>query len=184
MLLLLSFLLQKLQSQRNPKSFWIYFLHESPVNARPPPADYDGMFNLTMGYRTDADIFVPYNWEWGSWERRGADDPPYRYRNYAEVSWYFDNGEWDLILLMDKSHLCISSQKDFVWKNYHNLFYYTRAKTSWYGEVFLTVDAYVKSTFRSWTIMSTWISTVNAGVWSANEHRKLVHEDLPNARND
>ena len=62
--------MEKIHRKRNINSYWIYFIHESPANARPPPGDYDGMFNLTMGYRTDADIHVPYNWEWGAWERR------------------------------------------------------------------------------------------------------------------
>lgn len=74
----------KLQAKRNINSYWVYFIHESPQNARPPPGDYDGYFNLTMGYRRDADITVPYNWEWGTWEKRGVDDPPYRHRNYAQ----------------------------------------------------------------------------------------------------
>lgn len=76
--------LKKIQKDRNPNSYWIYFLHESPENARPDPGLYDGLFNWTMGYRRDADIFVPYNWEWGNWERRTENDPKIRFRNHAE----------------------------------------------------------------------------------------------------
>lgn len=74
----------KVSKQRKPGSYWIYFLHESPQNARPDPSLYDGLFNWTMGYRRDADIVVPYNWEWGTWRKRTPDDPPVRFRNHAE----------------------------------------------------------------------------------------------------
>ena len=37
--------LKKIQKERNPNSYWIYFLHESPENARPDPGLYDGLFN-------------------------------------------------------------------------------------------------------------------------------------------
>ena len=37
-----------------------------------------------MGYHRDADIFVPYNWEWGNWERTTENDPQIRFRNHAE----------------------------------------------------------------------------------------------------
>ena len=76
--------LLKIQKDRNPKSYWIYFLHESPHNAKPEPHLYDGLFNWTMGYRHDADIVVPYNWEWGTWEERSPDDKPIAFRNHAE----------------------------------------------------------------------------------------------------
>jgi len=76
--------MKKIQKDRNTNSRWIFFLHESPENAKPDPELFNGLFNWTMGYRRDADIVVPYNWEWGTWERRSPEDPPVRFRNHAE----------------------------------------------------------------------------------------------------
>ena len=76
--------LQKLSERRHRDQVWIYFMHESPHNARPSPKLANGFFNWTMNYRMDADITVLYNWEWGTWEPRTPKDPIYRERNHAD----------------------------------------------------------------------------------------------------
>ena len=68
--------LKKIQKERNHNSYWIYFLHERPENARPDPGLYDGLFNWTVGYRRDA--------ERKKWERKTEKDPQIRFQNHAE----------------------------------------------------------------------------------------------------
>lgn len=46
---------------RPPGQRWIWFNMESPSHCRSLPA-LDGYFNLTMSYRSDSDIFMPYGW--------------------------------------------------------------------------------------------------------------------------
>ncbi|KAL6086996.1 hypothetical protein STEG23_009144 [Scotinomys teguina] len=40
---------------------WVWFSLESPSHCG-RLSDLDGLFNLTMSYRTDSDIFTPYGW--------------------------------------------------------------------------------------------------------------------------
>eukprot|EP00111_Clytia_hemisphaerica_P004180 TCONS_00011973-protein len=39
---------------------WIYFTSETPKNSAISSVPYDGLFNWTMTYRTDSDIYLPY----------------------------------------------------------------------------------------------------------------------------
>uniref|UniRef100_A0A2K6G1Z4 Fucosyltransferase n=1 Tax=Propithecus coquereli TaxID=379532 RepID=A0A2K6G1Z4_PROCO len=48
-------------SPRPPGQRWVWFNMESPTNSWHLQA-MDGRFNLTMSYRSDSDIFVPYGW--------------------------------------------------------------------------------------------------------------------------
>lgn len=50
---------------RKPEQFWIFFTDESPlhtfmVTKRYGMSDYNGLFNLSMTYRSDSDVPVPY----------------------------------------------------------------------------------------------------------------------------
>lgn len=76
--------LTQLSAHRHPNQVWIYFMHECPHNAIPSPNNYNGFFNWTMNYRRDADIIVPYNWEWGTWEQIPPNEPRLRKRDYAK----------------------------------------------------------------------------------------------------
>ncbi|MXQ83902.1 hypothetical protein E5288_WYG002432 [Bos mutus] len=48
-------------SPRPPGQRWVWFSMESPSNCL-KLKDLDGYFNLTMSYRRDSDIFMPYGW--------------------------------------------------------------------------------------------------------------------------
>ncbi|KAL2764207.1 3-galactosyl-N-acetylglucosaminide 4-alpha-L-fucosyltransferase FUT3 [Daubentonia madagascariensis] len=49
------------QSPRPPGQRWVWFNMEPPLNTLQLKA-MDGHFNLTMSYRSDSDIFMPYGW--------------------------------------------------------------------------------------------------------------------------
>ncbi|XP_053305209.1 3-galactosyl-N-acetylglucosaminide 4-alpha-L-fucosyltransferase FUT3-like [Spea bombifrons] len=49
------------QMPRNGKQYWIWFNLESPTHSRNLQL-MNKLFNLTMSYRTDSDIFVPYGY--------------------------------------------------------------------------------------------------------------------------
>lgn len=46
--------------RRNSLQRWVYYTLENPHNTRNNPATYNGMFNWTITYRRDSDIFMPY----------------------------------------------------------------------------------------------------------------------------
>lgn len=46
---------------RPPGQRWVWFNMESPSHCSGLPG-LDGYFNLTMSYRSDSDIFMPYGW--------------------------------------------------------------------------------------------------------------------------
>ncbi|XP_003123142.1 galactoside 3(4)-L-fucosyltransferase [Sus scrofa] len=48
-------------SPRPPGQRWVWFSMESPSHC-PQLKALDGYFNLTMSYRRDSDIFMPYGW--------------------------------------------------------------------------------------------------------------------------
>uniref|UniRef100_UPI00358E5E3B 3-galactosyl-N-acetylglucosaminide 4-alpha-L-fucosyltransferase FUT3-like n=1 Tax=Myxine glutinosa TaxID=7769 RepID=UPI00358E5E3B len=50
----------QLPTRRRQDQRWIWFCLEAPPNYF--TNDYDGIFNLTLTYRRDADIFFPYGW--------------------------------------------------------------------------------------------------------------------------
>ena len=53
----------KMPNYRTPNQKWVVYLHESPVNSqRIPWKKYNGMFNWTMSFFTDADIYEPYGY--------------------------------------------------------------------------------------------------------------------------
>ncbi|KAM6466865.1 3-galactosyl-N-acetylglucosaminide 4-alpha-L-fucosyltransferase FUT3-like isoform 2-T2 [Liasis olivaceus] len=49
------------QDPRPPFQRWIWYSPEPP-SKHPVPAFMDNLFNLTMSYRRDSDIFAPYGW--------------------------------------------------------------------------------------------------------------------------
>ncbi|XP_020893893.1 alpha-(1,3)-fucosyltransferase 6 [Exaiptasia diaphana] len=53
--------LNELQLSRNPRQRWIFFPTESPANVGTEHV-INGVFNWTMSYRHDADIFRPYGY--------------------------------------------------------------------------------------------------------------------------
>ncbi|XP_004648792.1 galactoside 3(4)-L-fucosyltransferase-like [Octodon degus] len=48
-------------SPRPTSQRWVWFTMEPPENC-PKMRALDGLFNLTMSYRSDSDIFTPYGW--------------------------------------------------------------------------------------------------------------------------
>ena len=51
----------KLLHRRRPKGqIWVYFDLENPANIQLDPSEFDGMFNWTMTYESNADIHLPY----------------------------------------------------------------------------------------------------------------------------
>lgn len=48
-------------SPRPPGQRWVWFSMESPSHCQQLQA-LDGLFNLTMSYRSDSDVFTPYGW--------------------------------------------------------------------------------------------------------------------------
>ncbi|KAK3728920.1 hypothetical protein QZH41_005423 [Actinostola sp. cb2023] len=44
---------------RNHRQRWIYFTHENPYNVKHDTAPYNGIFNWTVSYRRDSDVFYP-----------------------------------------------------------------------------------------------------------------------------
>ena len=51
--------LKTIMKNKPSSQFWIYFLQESP-NATPDTRPLNGMFDLTMTYRSDSDFWWPY----------------------------------------------------------------------------------------------------------------------------
>ena len=51
--------LHKLHNKRPPNQAWVFFILESPAHS-PDTRQYDGLFNWTMTYRRDSDIYHPY----------------------------------------------------------------------------------------------------------------------------
>lgn len=45
---------------RHSTQRWVYFTHENPHNMDHNPASYNGVFNWTITYRRDSDVFHPY----------------------------------------------------------------------------------------------------------------------------
>ncbi|KAK3728937.1 hypothetical protein QZH41_016801 [Actinostola sp. cb2023] len=45
--------------QRNHRQRWVYFTHENPYNVGHDTAPYNGIFNWTVSYRRDSDVFYP-----------------------------------------------------------------------------------------------------------------------------
>ena len=72
--------MKDIEKTKPPKQRWIFFLLESPVNAGRNPASLKGLFNWTMTYRIDSDIFLPY----GYYTRLNPDDISLKPTNFAE----------------------------------------------------------------------------------------------------
>ena len=51
--------LHKLHNKRPPNQAWVFFILESPAHS-PDTGQYDGLFNWTMTYRRDSDVYHPY----------------------------------------------------------------------------------------------------------------------------
>ncbi|XP_020916968.1 alpha-(1,3)-fucosyltransferase fut-5-like [Exaiptasia diaphana] len=51
--------LKSISIYRNPQQRWVYFTHENPQNANHDPSQYNGIFNWTVTYRRDSDVFYP-----------------------------------------------------------------------------------------------------------------------------
>ena len=51
--------LRELHNKRPPNQAWVFFLLESPAHS-PDTTQYDGLFNWTMTYRRDSDVYFPY----------------------------------------------------------------------------------------------------------------------------
>ena len=51
--------LRELHSRRPSKQLWGFFIIESPANS-PDTSQFSGMFNWTLTYRRDSDVYVPY----------------------------------------------------------------------------------------------------------------------------
>ena len=71
--------LRKLHNKRPPNQAWVYFILESPAHS-PDARQYGGLFNWTMTYRRDSDIYFPY----GFFTPLQADDEkPQAFRDYS-----------------------------------------------------------------------------------------------------
>lgn len=71
--------LRKLHNKRPPNQAWIFFILESPAHS-PDARQYGGLFNWTMTYRRDSDIYFPYEF----FKRLQADDEkPQASRDYS-----------------------------------------------------------------------------------------------------
>lgn len=49
-----------LPPERFNRQFYVFLLHESPVNTHLNFSEINSFFNLTMTYRTDSDLYAPY----------------------------------------------------------------------------------------------------------------------------
>ena len=71
--------LRKLHNKRPLNQAWVYFILESPAHS-PDARQYGGLFNWTMTYRRDSDIYFPY----GFFKLLQADDEtPQASRDYS-----------------------------------------------------------------------------------------------------
>ena len=52
--------MRKMSIGRSAAQRWVYFMHENPIFTYYDPGLYNGLFNWTMTYRRDSDIFIPY----------------------------------------------------------------------------------------------------------------------------
>ncbi|XP_032223447.1 alpha-(1,3)-fucosyltransferase C-like [Nematostella vectensis] len=51
--------LRSLMNRKSPHQRWVFYLRENPINTFLNLPQYNGIFNWTMTYRTDSDIYVP-----------------------------------------------------------------------------------------------------------------------------
>ena len=51
--------LRELHNKRSPNQAWVFYIIESPAHT-PDTRHYAGLFNWTMTYRRDSDIYHPY----------------------------------------------------------------------------------------------------------------------------
>lgn len=49
-----------LPSRRSPQQIWFYFVMENPLNVHMDANGYAGLFNWTMSYRGDSEVYTPY----------------------------------------------------------------------------------------------------------------------------
>ena len=50
----------KMPQRRRSDQLWVYFNLETPLNSKATGDIYNGVFNWTMSYRVDADVYTPY----------------------------------------------------------------------------------------------------------------------------
>ena len=51
--------LHRLHNKRPPNQAWVFYIIESPAHS-PDTSQYDGLFNWTMTYRRDSNVYHPY----------------------------------------------------------------------------------------------------------------------------
>ncbi|XP_008046883.1 galactoside 3(4)-L-fucosyltransferase-like, partial [Carlito syrichta] len=76
-------------SPRPPGQRWVWYNMEPPLNSRQLRA-MDGLFNLTMSYRSDSDVFMPYGWL-EPWSGRPAHAPLNLSAKTELVAWAVSN---------------------------------------------------------------------------------------------
>eukprot|EP00794_Sanderia_malayensis_P016765 gene16765-18459_t len=65
-------------SSRPAHQRWVYFISENPMNT-PDRTPLNGLFNWTMTYKKESDIWIPYK----KYEKLGPDDPVPKDINYG-----------------------------------------------------------------------------------------------------
>ena len=100
--------LHELHSKRPSNQAWVFFLLESPAHS-PDTSQYDGLFNWTMNYRRDSDIYHLH----GFFAPLDADD------RKAEVSTDYSLGKdklivWTVRNCAGKRFFYVNKLKQFV----------------------------------------------------------------------
>ncbi|KAF7236406.1 Galactoside 3(4)-L-fucosyltransferase [Varanus komodoensis] len=105
---------------RPPLQRWIWFNMESPTTF-PIPDFLDNLFNLTMSYRRDSDIFIPYGWLEVLAESQAVAVPPksklvawvvsHWNPNFARVKYYAELKKYLQVDVYGRGHLPLPRNK-------------------------------------------------------------------------
>ena len=74
--------MKNIEKRKPSKQRWVFFVLESPINTHLHFASLNGLFNWTMTYRIDSDIFFPYGYYTRS--RLNPDEISSETTNYAD----------------------------------------------------------------------------------------------------
>ncbi|XP_068749382.1 3-galactosyl-N-acetylglucosaminide 4-alpha-L-fucosyltransferase FUT3-like [Montipora capricornis] len=74
--------MKNIEKRKPSKQRWVFYVLESPINTHLHFASLNGLFNWTMTYRIDSDIFLPYGYYTRS--RLNPDEISSETTNYAD----------------------------------------------------------------------------------------------------
>lgn len=79
-----------LPSQRTAKQIWFYYVLENPLNAFMDANGYADVFNWTMSYRRESEIYVPYG-KYTALTKSAEDSSNHENTKTKQVAWLVSN---------------------------------------------------------------------------------------------